>query len=113
MQTETEEKLLDVLVEMRNWLRIAVREPVKAALEAALPDAKSRAAYQMFDGSSSVEQVRVACKMSPNAVVALAARCTSIGLMEVTAEKKRIRLFDLQEFDLLETNETSKTGGKE
>ncbi|WP_193177853.1 hypothetical protein [Oricola nitratireducens] len=113
MQTQTEEKLLEVLVEMRNWLRIAVREPVRAALEAALPDAKSRAAYQMFDGSSSVEQVRVACKMSPNAVVALAARCTSIGLMEATPEKKRIRLFDLRDFDLLETDEASKAGGKE
>ena len=88
-------------MEMRNWMRIAVREPVKAALENALPDAKSRAAYQMFDGNTSVEQVRIACKMSPNAVVALSARCASMGLMEITEEKKRLRLFDLRDFDLL------------
>ncbi|MEX0955272.1 MAG: hypothetical protein WDZ83_08690 [Rhizobiaceae bacterium] len=113
MQAQTEEKLLEVLVEMRNWLRVAVREPVKAALADALPDAKSRAAYQMFDGSASVEQVRVACKMSPNAVVALTARCTSMGLMEATPEKKRIRLFDLRDFDLLTTSEAPKSGAKE
>ena len=113
MQTQTEARLLEVLVEMRNWLRVAVREPVKAALEAALPDAKSRAAYQMFDGSKSVEQVRAACKMSPNAVVALTARCTSIGLMEATQEKKRIRLFDLRDFDLLAATDLTKSGIKE
>lgn len=113
MQAQSEERLLEVLVEMRNWLRVAVREPVRVALEAALPDAKTRAAYQMFDGNTSGEQVRVACKMSPNAVVALTARCTSMGLMEVTSEKKRIRLFDLRDFDLLPSVEATKPGSKE
>lgn len=113
MQTQTEERLLEVLVEMRNWLRVAIREPVKAALEAALPDTKSRAAYQMFDGSASVEQVRVACKMSPNAVVALANRCTSRGLMTLSSEKKRIKLFDLADFDLVPADEMLKLGQKE
>jgi hypothetical protein len=28
-------------------------------------------AYQMMDGSASTDQVRITCKMSPNAVVAL------------------------------------------
>jgi len=113
MQKQTDEQLLDVLVEIRNLMRVAAREPVKAALEAALPDEKSRSAYQMFDGSTSIQQVRTACKMSPNAVVALAGRCTSMGLMEVTKENKRIRLFDLNDFALLEAGESSKSGGKE
>jgi len=113
MQTQNEERLLEVLVEMRNWLRVAVREPVKAALEAALPDPKSRAAYQMFDGSASAEQVRVACRMSPNSIVTLTARCTSMGLMEVNQEKKRGRLFDLRDFDLLATADTLKSGVNE
>lgn len=112
MQTQTDERLLEVLVEMRNWLRVAIREPVKAALEASLPDAKSRAAYQMFDGSASAEQVRVACKMSPNSVVALTTRWTSMGLMDVNQEKKRVRLFDLRDFDLLAFEEP-RAGGKE
>jgi len=110
---QTEEKLLEVLTEMRDWIRVAVRGPVKAALEAALPDAKSRAAYQMHDGSASLEQVRVACKMSPNAVVALTARCTSMGLMGANQDKKRVRLFDLRDFDLMPTPEAKKPGGKE
>lgn len=113
MQTTTEERLVEVLVEMRNWLRVAARAPVKAALEAALPDAKTRAAYQMLDGGASIEQVRVTCKMSPNAVVALTARCISMGLMEVNRDKKRVRLFDLEDFDLLEPIEKSKTETKE
>jgi len=112
MQTQTEQKLLEVLVEMRNWLRVAVREPVKSALVAALPDTKSRAAYQMLDGNASFEQVRVTCKMSPNAVVALAARCTSMGLMEVTPDKKRVRLFNLQDFGLQSSIESSDLGSK-
>jgi hypothetical protein len=113
MQKLAEERLLEVLVEMRNWMRVATREPVKASLEAALPDAKSRMAYQMLDGSASIEQVRIACKMSPNAVVALANRCTSMGLMEVNGEKKRARLFDLSAFDLIEVGDSSKATAKE
>jgi len=100
MQKQSDEKLLEVLTEIRNWIRAAAHGPVKNLLEAALPDAKSRAAYQMFDGTVSVEQVRVACKMSPNAVVALANRCTAMGLMGLNAEKKRLRLFDLTDFGL-------------
>jgi len=101
MQKQSEDKLLEVLVEIRNWIRAAAHGPVKNILEAALPDAKSRAAYQMFDGKASVEQVRVACKMSPNAVVALANRCAAMGLMGLNAEKKRARLFDLNDFGLI------------
>ena len=96
-----DEALLSVLVEIRNWIRAAARNPVKASLEEALPDAKSRMAYQMLDGSKSMEDVRKACKMSPNALVALANRCSSMGLMEQTQDKKRVRLFDLQDFGLV------------
>jgi hypothetical protein len=101
MQKQTDDKLLEVLVEIRNWIRAAAHGPVKNLLEAALPDAKSRAAYQMFDGMVSIEQVRIACKMSPNAVVAIANRCAAMGLMGLTADKRRIRLFDLADFGLL------------
>jgi peroxiredoxin family protein len=101
MQKQNDDKLLEVLAEIRNWIRAAAHVPVKNSLEAALPDAKSRAAYQMFDGKASVEQVRVACKMSPNAVVALANCCMAMGLMGINAEKKRIRLFDLADFSLV------------
>lgn len=101
MPKQTDEKLLEVLLEIRTWLRAIGHSPVKNLLEAALPDQKSRAAYQMFDGNTSVEQVRSACKMSPNAVVALANRCSAMGLLAINADKRRIRLFDLEDFGLL------------
>jgi hypothetical protein len=112
MQKQSEEKLLEVLVEIRNWIRAASHGPVKALLEEALPDSKSRMAYQMLDGSSSMDQVRVACKMSPNALLALANRCTSLGLMQVTQDKKRARLFDLTDFGLIGADESIKAGEK-
>jgi len=110
---QSEDRLLEVLVEIRNWIRAAARAPVKTSLEAALPDSKSRMAYQMLDGSRSMDQVRVACKMSPNALVALASRCISMGLMQVNEEKKRVRLFDLVDFDLIDAGDLPKSGAKD
>jgi len=90
-----------VLIDIRNLIRAASYESIKAALESALPDAKSRKAYQMFDGKTSMDRVRVACKMSPNALVTLAQRCTAMGLMELNGEKKRLRLFNLADFGIV------------
>jgi hypothetical protein len=112
MQKQIDEKLLEVLVEIRNWIRVAAHGSVKTLLEAALPDPKSRMAYQMLDGSASMDQVRIACKMSPNALVSLANRCTSMGLMEVNQDKRRVRLFDLSDFGLIGAGESTKSGGK-
>jgi hypothetical protein len=69
-------------------------------------------AYQMLDGSASMDQVRIACKMSPNALVALASRCTSMGLMQVNQDKRRVRLFDLSDFGLIGAGESTKSGEK-
>ena len=112
MHKQSDEKLLAVLMEIRNWIRAAAHRPVQAMLEEALPDAKSRAAYQMFDGFVSVDQVRTACRMSPNAVVALTARCVAMGLMEVNADKRRVRLFDLKDFGLIPEADPNAGGGK-
>ncbi len=100
-----DDRLLAVMIDIRNWIRAASYGSVKTLLEAALPDAKARAAYQMLDGTASLDQVRVACKMSPNIVGALAQRCIAMGLMEVTEDKRRIRLFDLADFGLLNDGE--------
>lgn len=113
MVKQSEEGLLEVLLEIRNWIRVAAHDPVKRLLENALPDAKSRAAYQMLDGTASIEQVRTACKMSPNALVALANRCASMGLMGINQDKKRVRLFDLADFGLIGAGDSTKTGAKE
>jgi len=109
MLKKDEEKLLEAVLDIRNWIRAAAHSSVRTSLEAALPDSRSRMAYQMLDGGASVDQVRVACKMSPNAVVALASRCTSMGLMEVRQDKKRVRLFDLSDFGLIDADGSTKS----
>jgi hypothetical protein len=112
MVKPSEGKLLEAILEIRNWIRAAAHGPVKISLEKALPDSKSRMAYQMLDGSASMDQVRIACKMSPNAVVALANLCTSLGLMEARQDKRRIRLFDLSDFGLSDADKSTKSGEK-
>lgn len=112
MDKQTEESLLEVLVDIRNWIRIASHDPIKKLLEASLPDAKSRAAYQMLDGTVTNEQVRAACKMSPNTLVAATNRWTALGLMTVTQDKRRMRLFDLNTFGLLNETDVGKPGDK-
>lgn len=107
MQSESERQILSALEDIRKWLRVAMRQQIKKALEEALPDEKSRAAYQMSDGVTAFDAIRVACKMSPNALVALTNRCAAMGLMEASASKRRVRVFDLYEFGLL-SKSTSK-----
>ena len=94
--------MLVVLTDIRNWTRAASYGSVKALLEEALPDAKSRAAYQMLDGINTTRQIQAACKMSPNVLSALAERCTAAGLMDLKDDRKRVRLFDLSDFGLID-----------
>jgi len=114
--SDTNKALLATMQEIRNWVRAAAYSGVRKLLEEALPDAKFRTAYQMLDGTVSLDQVRVTCKMSPNVVGALAQRCIAMGLMELTEDKRRIRLFDLNDFGLLgvaeERSERSESHGQ-
>ena len=112
MQEPSDETLLSVLTEIRIWIRAATYRPVRELLEEALPDTKSREAYQMFDGSVPISHVRKVCKMSPNAVVALTARCMAMGLMETNADNRRVRLFDLQHFGLMAIDHPKALGGE-
>ena len=100
----SDKDILTVLKDIRNWTRAASYASVKSLLKEALPDMKSRTAYQMLDGAATMEQVRVVCKMSPNGLLAMAQRCESMGLMELKEDKKRVRLFDLTDFGLLDTD---------
>ncbi len=99
------DEILAVLTDIRNWTRAASFGSVKSLFEVAFPDSKSRAAYQMLDGTAAMDQVRVACEMSPNSLLALAQRCTAMGLMEVKGDKRRVRLFDLDDFGLVNSPE--------
>jgi hypothetical protein len=98
----TDERVIALLTDIRNWTRAASYAAVKALLVEALPDEKSCAAYQMMDGDSSREEIRIKCKMSPNGLLALGERCIAMGLMELGEDKKRIRLFDLRDFGLID-----------
>ena len=103
---------LAVLKEILNWTRASSFHAVKTLLQEALPDTKSRSAFQMLDGTKSLDQVRVACKMSPNGLQALVQRCIAMGIMETNIEKKRSRLFDLKDFGLVEEAESPENGTK-
>jgi len=96
----TQDSDSSLLTDIRNWIRAASYTSVKSLLEEALPDVQSRTAYQLLDGSASFEFVRTTSKMSPNKLVALAQKWTSMGLMEMRDDKKRVRLFDLVDFGL-------------
>ena len=109
----TNDQLLAVMTEIRNWIRAASYESVKTLLASVLPDAKTRGAYQMTDGKTSIAEIRGNCKMSPNDVVALQNRCVSMGLMEITAENRRRRLFDLYDFNLLVRDDQKETAKNE
>ena len=109
----SDEKVLAVLTDIRNWTRAASYGSVNLLLEEALPDAKSRTAYQMLDGSSTMDQVRIECKMSPNGLLALAQRCTAMGLMELRDDKKRVRIFDLNDFGLIKTGDQATVQAKQ
>jgi hypothetical protein len=91
--------------DIRTWVRAVSHSLVRKLLEEALPHSKDRCAYQMTDGKTPISDIRKGCKMSPNDVVALQARCVSMGLMEVTTDKRRRRLFDLGDFGLRSSDE--------
>jgi hypothetical protein len=67
----------------------------------------------MMDASTpSMEQVRIACKIGRSTLFALADRWTAIGLMEVKDDKRRIRLFNLSDFSLLDTDSQPELSAK-
>jgi hypothetical protein len=79
----SDDRIVAVLTDIRNWTRAASYNSVKKLLQATLPDHKSRAAYQMMgDAAPSVEQVRIACEIGRSTLFALADRWTTMGLME-------------------------------
>jgi len=96
---------VSLLTEIRNWVRATSYSTVKSLLSSALADGQLRRAYQMLDGTASMDQVRTSCRMSPNKLQALTQKWTSMGIMEAVDDKKRKRLFDLRDFDLLPIEE--------
>jgi hypothetical protein len=61
---------------------------------------------------ATMEQVRIACKMSPNVLLDFAERWTAMGLMELRADKKRVRLFNLSDFGMVKFDGKSASDAK-
>lgn len=99
--SDTNAALLATMQEIRNWVRAAAYPSVKKLLEEALPDAKSRQAYQMSDGKTSRDAICKSQKMSPSTFQSLQQRCVALGLM-AESDGRRYRLFNLKDFGLLE-----------
>jgi hypothetical protein len=90
-----------LLKEIRNWLNVGFYPQAKKTLAEMLPDEKTRRAYQLADGTHSQEYIRKAVGMSPNRLLAVFRSCTQQGLMDELPDKKRLRRFDLADFNLL------------
>ncbi|MBC7785156.1 MAG: hypothetical protein H7144_15075 [Burkholderiales bacterium] len=89
------------IIELSRWVRVACHQPVKLMLEATLPDTKSRQIYQMTEETVGRNQICKACKVSSSTVSDVQQKCISLGLMSVSGDGRRKRLFDLNDFDLL------------
>lgn len=107
----TDNAMLSTMVEIRNWVRAAAYPNVKRLLEEALPDSKSRRAYQMADGKSSRDSICKAIKLGKSTFQSLQQKCVALGLM-AESDGKRYRLFDLQDFGLLDAGEQSANDGE-
>ena len=92
--------MVTILTDIRNWIRVAAFPNVKRMLEDALPDSKSRHAYQMCDGKNSRDAICKTVKLGTATFHALQERCAALGLISEIGGKKR-RLFDLRQFGLL------------
>lgn len=98
---EDQDKVIELLSELRTWLRIGFYNEAKSMLADVLDTDKKKLAFQMTDGTTTAGGVRKALAMSPNGLLNLYNRCVEMGLMEITEDKKRRRLFDLKNFGLL------------
>ncbi|MBC7784595.1 MAG: hypothetical protein H7144_12225 [Burkholderiales bacterium] len=84
--------------ELLVWTKAANFIAVRSLLREVLSDEKSKMIYQLSDGTRSVDEIRKACKASPNSVSELQQKCLLMGLMSTTESGKRVRLFDLSMF---------------
>lgn len=94
------ENSLDVLREILVWTKVGFFGTAKKTLEEVLNSEKKRVAYQMADGTRSLESIRLEVKMSPNDLTELFKVCCNVGLMKTLDGGKRQRLFDLSQFGL-------------
>lgn len=98
---DNEASVLNTLNELLKWIKASSYSNVESLLRNALPDSKSRLAYQLTDGTKSVKELLASAKIGQATLYTLYKRCTSMGLMEELPNGKRKRSFDLADFGLL------------
>ena len=78
-----EEEMIELLKQIRNWLRIGFHTDAKQLIQDILDDDKKRLAYQLADGRNSIETIRSKVGTSPNKVIALFNKCIELGLTDI------------------------------
>ena len=101
----------EILRELLNWTRVGFYGAVKYMLSDVLNTENKRLACQMADGTKSRDMIKTAAAMGSDSVTELFRQCVSLGLMELTEDGKRNRLFDLSNFGLMPQIEAVKTKG--
>jgi len=99
--TEDSENQEGILREILIWTKANAYQNVELLLRRALPDEKSRIAYQLTDGSRKVKEIQSAASIGSATIARLFDRCVAMGLMEEVEPGKRHRLFDLDHFDMM------------
>lgn len=100
----------EILQELLVWTRIGFYGTVKDMLQDVLDTDNKRLAYQAADGETSIEAIKVAAGIGSNTANELLRQCLNLGLMEVTGDGRRRRLFDLTNFGLLPAEIVKKKG---
>lgn len=108
---------MEVLRDLLNWTRVGFYGAVKNMLTDVLNSENKRLAYQLTDGTKSRDALKAAAGMGSDSITALHEQCVALGLMEITPDNKKRRLFDLNNFGLMPQLEVAKRqtagGGKE
>jgi hypothetical protein len=100
-----------ILNEILVWTRVGFYGTAKSMLSDVLNSDKKKLAYQAAEGTRSMDSIRAEAQISPNDIGDLFKQCISIGLMEVTEDGKRKRLFNLGNFGLLPQTDLVKKKG--
>lgn len=91
---QDETALVQIMSEIRDWMRVGFRSEVKDALNEFLDDPRKAKAYMMTDGDNTVESIRKSCNMSPNSLLKFWRQGEQMGLIRVLSGGKRQRIFD-------------------
>jgi hypothetical protein len=101
----------EVLEELLVWTRIGFYGVAKNMLADVLDTDNKRLAYQAADGMTSKDAIKAEASIGSNTANDLFKQCLNLGLMEMTPDGKRRRLFDLTNFGLMPQVEAVKKKG--